>query len=145
MNERVIAQYCKKVGKKLVCGRAQKKRLLGGLAQELTERFGGSPVTKDELLAQVGAPADTAELLQESVTPQERTAFEKKHFRTLIAASVAAFVLLAACSIWYLDCVRSQMPVNYYTEKIVYDASYGTVRETVDPNTIWETKSSFNP
>lgn len=121
MNERVIAQYCKKVGKKLVCGRAKKKRLLGGLAQELTERFGGSPVTKDELLAQVGAPADTAELLQESVTPQERTAFEKKHFRTLIAASVAAFVLLAACSIWYLAVLRNTTPV--YIKREVYGDS----------------------
>ena len=119
----MIAQYCKKVGKKLVCGRAQKKRLLGGLAQELTERFGDSPVTQEELLAQVGAPADTAELLQESVTPEERTAFEKKRFRTIIAASVTAFVLLAACSIWYVALIRSREPF-YYKEYIQINPPY---------------------
>ena len=144
MNERVIAQYCKKVGKKLVCGRAQKKRLLGGLAQELTERFGGSPVTKDELLAQVGAPADTAELLQESVTPEERVAFERKRRRVWITVVVSFLAILMFIEVGYICFWENHIP-TYYKETIFIDSPYGTVQETIDPHTIWETKSSFNP
>ena len=122
MNERVISQYCRSVGRKLKCGRAQRKRLLDGLAQELTEEFAPSPVTQARLIALVGAPASTAEQLQESVGSAERAAFEKKRKWVLIAAIVLVFILLASIPIGYIVYWESYRP-TYYTRTVIVDSN----------------------
>lgn len=118
MNEKMISQYCKQVGKKLVCDRLQKKQLLAGLEQELLEKGYSKTVTWEQLIEQVGLPSAVAEQLQETISPEERAKAQKKNsLRPAILAAIIIFAAITAvfCYINYIQ----KHSIEYRTEEVI--------------------------
>ena len=103
MDEKVIREYCRQVGKHLKCFRKTKAALLAGLREEL-------------LLSQDGKlppPKETAAVLQESVPEKERKTREVL-FRTLFICAVLAVAIILCITILSggADCVVIDPPIG---------------------------------
>lgn len=102
MDEKVIREYCRQVGKHLKCFRKTKAALLAGLREEL-------------LLSEDGKlppPKETAAVLQESVSEAELVKYRKtrKLWTTAIVAIAAILILyIAFIALW------STLPAYQYT------------------------------
>lgn len=75
-NDAVIRQYCRAVGKRLPLPAAQRRQLLAGLREELTESAQDC-TTLDELIARVGTPDEAAQELLSGIAPERVHAYQK--------------------------------------------------------------------
>lgn len=102
MDEKVIREYCRQVGKHLKCFRKTKAALLAGLREEL-------------LLSEDGKlplPKETAAVLQESISEAELAKYQKtrKLWTTAIVAIAAILVLYIIFNV-----VWDSFPVHQFT------------------------------
>ncbi len=104
-----LKQYCRKVGRRLICKRKTKKRLLSGLFAELTEKPADAPLCH--------APEAVAALLQESVSAEEyqQALQRKKRLPYLILFPIA--VILVTFTAIYIHHLSSH-DIAYYTAEI---------------------------
>lgn len=95
-NDAVIRQYCRAVGKRLPLPAAQRRQLLTGLREELTESAQDC-TTLDELIARVGTPDEAAQELLSGIAPERVQTYQKKRrWRYILAA--AMLVLFLGCA-----------------------------------------------
>lgn len=93
-NDAVIRQYCRAVGKRLPLPAAQRRQLLAGLRDELTEAAQDC-ASLDALIAQAGTPDEAAQELLSGITPERVQAYQKKLRRRSLLAAV--LIVLAVC------------------------------------------------
>lgn len=98
------ADYVRQVGRELELPRRRKRALLAGLRQELEERFPGG-ASSETILAQAGAPGETACFLMESVRPEERERHRagKRRWTRCAVAALAVLLAVAIGTVLYLD------------------------------------------
>ena len=112
-NDAVIRQYCRAVGKRLPLPAAQRRQLLTGLREELTESAPDC-TTLDALIAHVGTPDEAAQELLSGIAPERVQAYQKKlHRRYLLAA-----VLIVGCAALIYAQVMMDSSVAYAEEHI---------------------------
>lgn len=93
-NDAVIRQYCRAVGKRLPLPAAQRRQLLTGLWDELTEAAQDC-TSLDALIAQAGTPDEAAQELLSGIAPERVQAYQKKLRRRSLLAAV--LIVLAVC------------------------------------------------
>ena len=93
-NDAVIRQYCRAVGKRLPLPAAQRRQLLAGLREELTEAAQDC-ASLDALIAQAGTPDEAAQELLSGIAPERVQAYQKKLRRRSLLAAV--LIVLAVC------------------------------------------------
>lgn len=99
-NDAVIRQYCRAVGKQLPLPAAQRRQLLAGLRDELTEAAQDC-TTLDELIARVGTPDEAAQELLSGIAPERVQTYQKKRrWRYILAAAMLVLFLCCAALIY---------------------------------------------
>lgn len=93
-NDAVIRQYCRAVGKRLPLPAAQRRQLLAGLRDELTEAAQDC-ASLDALIAQAGTPDEAAQELLSGIAPERVQTYQKKLRRRSLLAAV--LIVLAVC------------------------------------------------
>lgn len=93
-NDAVIRRYCRAVGKRLPLPAAQRRQLLAGLREELTEAAQDC-ASLDALIAQAGTPDEAAQELLSGIAPERVQAYQKKLRRRYLLA--AGLIVLAVC------------------------------------------------
>lgn len=106
-NDAVIRQYCRAVGKRLPLPAAQRRQLLAGLREELTESAQDC-TTLDALIAQAGTPDEAAQELLSGIAPERG--------RYLLAAVL--IVLAVCCAALIYAQVLTDSSVAYAEEHI---------------------------
>ena len=107
-NDAVIRRYCRAVGKRLPLPAAQRRQLLTGLREELTESAQDC-TTLDELIARVGTPDEAAQELLSGIAPERG--------RYLLAAAMLVLFLCCAALIYCQEITDHS--VAYAEEHIV--------------------------
>ena len=99
-NDAVIRQYCRAVGKQLPLPAAQRRQLLAGLRDELTEAAQDC-ASLDALIAQAGTPDEAAQELLSGIAPERVQAYQKKlRRRSLLAAVLIVLAVYCAALIY---------------------------------------------
>lgn len=106
-NDAVIRQYCRAVGKQLPLPAAQRRQLLAGLRDELTEAAQDC-ASLDALIAQAGTPDEAAQELLSGIAPERG--------RYLLAAVL--IVLAVCCAALIYAQVLTDSSVAYAEEHI---------------------------
>lgn len=106
-NDAVIRQYCRAVGKRLPLPAAQRRQLLAGLRDELTEAAQDC-ASLDALIAQAGTPDEAAQELLSGIAPERG--------RYLLAAVL--IVLAVCCAALIYAQVLTDSSVAYAEEHI---------------------------
>lgn len=106
-NDAVIRQYCRAVGKRLPLPAAQRRQLLTGLRDELTEAAQDC-ASLDALIAQAGTPDEAAQELLSGIAPERG--------RYLLAAVL--IVLAVCCAALIYAQVLTDSSVAYAEEHI---------------------------
>ena len=115
-NDAVIRRYCRAVGKRLPLPAAQRRQLLAGLREELTESAQGC-TTLDELIARVGTPDEAAQELLSGIAPERVQAYQKKLHRRYLLAAVLIVVIVCCAALIYAQ-VMMDSSVAYAEEHI---------------------------
>lgn len=97
MEEKTIRRYISIVSHKLICSKATRSKLLGGLRQELSAY---SALSYNDLCAKVGNPEHIAEQLMESVSEAEISATKRNH-QFIIAIALGILIVLLLTLIAY--------------------------------------------
>lgn len=90
MEEKTVRRYVHAVSLKLICSKATRSKLLGGLQQELSAY---SALSYDELCAEVGSPEQTAKQLMESIDETE-IAVSKRNRRFIVTLVMGILIVL---------------------------------------------------
>ena len=106
-NDAVIRRYCRAVGKRLPLPAAQRRQLLAGLRDELTEAAQDC-ASLDALIAQAGTPDEAAQELLSGIAPERG--------RYLLAAVL--IVLAICCAALIYAQVLTDSSVAYAEEHI---------------------------
>lgn len=115
-NDAVIRQYCRAVGKQLPLPAAQRRQLLAGLRDELTEAAQDC-ASLDALIAQAGTPDEAAQELLSGIAPERVQAYQKKLRRRYLLAAVL-IVLAVCCAALIYAQVLTDSSVAYAEEHI---------------------------
>jgi hypothetical protein len=115
-NDAVIRQYCRAVGKQLPLPAAQRRQLLAGLRDELTEAAQDC-ASLDALIAQAGTPDEAAQELLSGITPERVQTYQKKLRRRSLLAAVL-IVLAVCCAALIYAQVLTDSSVAYAEEHI---------------------------
>lgn len=115
-NDAVIRQYCRAVGKQLPLPAAQRRQLLTGLREELTEAAQDC-ASLDALIAQAGMPDEAAQELLSGIAPERVQAYQKKLRRRYLLAAVL-IVLAVCCAALIYAQVMMDSSVAYAEEHI---------------------------
>ena len=115
-NDAVIRQYCRAVGKQLPLPAAQRRQLLAGLRDELTEAAQDC-ASLDALIAQAGTPDEAAQELLSGIAPERVHAYQKKLRRRYLLAAVL-IVLAVCCAALIYAQVLTDSSVAYAEEHI---------------------------
>lgn len=115
-NDAVIRQYCRAVGKRLPLPAAQRRQLLAGLRDELTEAAQDC-ASLDALIAQAGTPDEAAQELLSGIAPERVQAYQKKQRRRYLLAAVL-IVLAVCCAALIYAQVLTDSSVAYAEEHI---------------------------
>ena len=115
-NDAVIRQYCRAVGKQLPLPAAQRRQLLAGLRDELTEAAQDC-ASLDALIAQAGTPDEAAQELLSGITPERVQTYQKKMRRRSLLAAVL-IVLAVCCAALIYAQVLTDSSVAYAEEHI---------------------------
>ena len=116
-NDAVIRQYCRAVGKQLPLPAAQRRQLLTGLREELTESAQDC-TTLDELIARVGTPDEAAQELLSGIAPERVQTYQKKRRRRYILAAAMLVLFLCCAALIYCQEITDHS-VAYAEEHIV--------------------------
>lgn len=111
-----IKKYCRKVGRYLVCLSKTKKRLLGGLEQELWDLPAKEVNSVSGIEARYGSPQKIARELQETVSVDERSkSLRRRKWEKIIIIAAAIFVVVLVCILAdaYADWLWDSHP-DYY-------------------------------
>ena len=115
-NDAVIRQYCRAVGKRLPLPAAQRRQLLAGLRDELTEAAQDC-ASLDALIAQAGTPDEAAQELLSGIAPERVQTYQKKLRRRSLLAAVL-IVLAVCCAALIYAQVFTDSSVAYAEEHI---------------------------
>ena len=115
-NDAVIRQYCRAVGKRLPLPAAQRRQLLAGLRDELTEAAQDC-ASLDALIAQAGTPDEAAQELLSGIAPERVHSYQKKLRRRYLLAAVL-IVLAVCCAALIYAQVLTDSSVAYAEEHI---------------------------
>ena len=115
-NDAVIRQYCRAVGKQLPLPAAQRRQLLAGLREELTEAAQDC-ASLDALIAQAGTPDEAAQELLSGIAPERVQAYQKKLRRRYLLAAVLIVVIVCCAALIYAQ-VLTDSSVAYAEEHI---------------------------
>lgn len=115
-NDAVIRQDCRAVGKRLPLPAAQRRQLLAGLRDELTEAAQDC-ASLDALIAQAGTPDEAAQELLSGIAPERVHAYQKKLRRRYLLAAVL-IVLAVCCAALIYAQVLTDSSVAYAEEHI---------------------------
>ena len=115
-NDAVIRRYCQAVGKRLPLPAAQRRQLLAGLRNELTEAAQDC-ASLDALIAQAGTPDEAAQELLSGIAPERVQAYQKKLRRRSLLAAVL-IVLAVCCAALIYAQVLTDSSVAYAEEHI---------------------------
>ena len=115
-NDAVIRRYCRAVGKQLPLPAAQRRQLLAGLRDELTEAAQDC-ASLDALIAQAGTPDEAAQELLSGITPERVQTYQKKLRRRSLLAAVL-IVLAVCCAALIYAQVLTDSSVAYAEEHI---------------------------
>ena len=115
-NDAVIRQYCRAVGKRLPLPAAQRRQLLAGLRDELTEAAQDC-ASLDALIAQAGTPDEAAQELLSGIAPERVQAYQKKLHRRYLLAAVLIVVIVCCVALIYAQ-VMMDSSVAYAEEHI---------------------------
>lgn len=115
-NDAVIRQYCRAVGKQLPLPAAQRRQLLAGLRDELTEAAQDC-ASLDALIAQAGTPDEAAQELLSGIAPERVQTYQKKLRRRSLLAAVL-IVLAVCCAALIYAQVLTDSSVAYAEEHI---------------------------
>lgn len=116
-NDAVIRRYCRAVGKRLPLPAAQRRQLLAGLRDELTEAAQDC-ASLDALIAQAGTPDEAAQELLSGIAPERVQAYQKKlRWRYILAAAMLVLFLGCAALIYCQEITDHS--VAYAEEHIV--------------------------
>lgn len=115
-NDAVIRRYCRAVGKRLPLPAAQRRQLLTGLREELTESAQDC-TTLDELIARVGTPDEAAQELLSGIAPERVQAYQKQQRGRYLLAAVL-IVLAVCCAALIYAQVLTDSSVAYAEEHI---------------------------
>lgn len=115
-NDAVIRQYCRAVGKRLPLPAAQRRQLLAGLRDELTEAAQDC-TTLDALIAQAGTPDEAAQELLSGIAPERVHAYQKKLRRRYLLAAVLIGLAVCCAALIYAQ-VLTDSSVAYAEEHI---------------------------
>lgn len=115
-NDAVIRQDCRAVGKRLPLPAAQRRQLLAGLRDELTEAAQDC-ASLDALIAQAGTPDEAAQDLLSGIAPERVQAYQKKLRRRYLLAAVL-IVLAVCCAALIYAQVLTDSSVAYAEEHI---------------------------
>lgn len=107
MKNRVIRQYCRRVGRILVCRRTTRRSLLEGLEQELLTTCGPDVKSMAALKAKVGKPERVALELQETVSSTEQAEEVLKIKRASIIVSVISIILILAMLVLFIIVIKT--------------------------------------
>ncbi len=128
------AGYIRQVGRELELPRRRKRTLLAGLRLELEERF-LQDAGPEEILAQVGSPAETARFLMESVQPKERGRHRvrKRWWTRCAVAALAVLLAVAIGMVFWMDAhqivrvkttiTEDPVPIDYSNDLSGFDYS----------------------
>ena len=117
-NDAVIRQYCRAVGKRLPLPAAQRRQLLTGLREELTESAQDC-TTLDELIARVGTPDEAAQELLSGIAPERVHAYQKKRRWQYIKHGCYVKVLVIPEHFCTGDKARKRHVASFDIEKFV--------------------------
>ena len=115
-NDAVIRQYCRAVAKRLPLPAAQRRQLLAGLRDELTEAAQDC-ASLDALIAQAGTPDEAAQELLSGIAPERVQAYQKKLHRRYLLAAVLIVVIVCCAALIYAQ-VMMDSSVAYAEEHI---------------------------
>ena len=115
-NDAVIRRYCRAVGKQLPLPAAQRRQLLTGLWDELTEAAQDC-ASLDALIAQAGTPDEAAQELLSGIAPERVQTYQKKLRRRYLLAAVL-IVLAVCCAALIYAQVLTDSSVAYAEEHI---------------------------
>lgn len=115
-NDAVIRQYCRAVGKRLPLPAAQRRQLLAGLRDELTEAAQDC-ASLDALIAQAGTPDEAAQELLSGIAPERVQAYQKKLRRRYLLAAVLIVLAFCCAALIYAQ-VLTDSSVAYAEEHI---------------------------
>lgn len=115
-NDAVIRQYCRAVGKQLPLPAAQRRQLLAGLRDELTEAAQDC-ASLDALIAQAGTPDEAAQELLSGIAPERVHAYQKKLRRRYLLAAVLTVLAVCCAALIYAQ-VLTDSSVAYAEEHI---------------------------
>lgn len=115
-NDAVIRRYCRAVGKQLPLPAAQRRQLLAGLRDELTEAAQDC-ASLDALIAQAGTPDEAAQELLSGITPERVQAYQKKLRRRYLLAAGLIVVIVCCAALIYAQ-VMMDSSVAYAEEHI---------------------------
>lgn len=121
--------YIRQVGRELELPRWQRRALLDGLRLELEERF-SEKASPEEILTQVGPPAETAHSLLEGVSPEEHERYHIRKRRRL-SCIIAALIVLLAVSIGLVVYVDAHAVTRVHTKIVENSVS---VENSSDPS-----------
>lgn len=107
------AQYLRQVEEGLHCAKAERKRLLAGLKDELEEAAARTPEpAMAELEERFGRPRAVAAELEEALEPGNVARYETVRTRIIRGLAVAcAFAILLAL-FWFVKCQQAQEITN---------------------------------
>ncbi len=118
MNDRIRKQYCRQVGKHLLCSRKTKHLLLQGLGETLEDFPGSNIDTLRDLEAHFGKIPQIAAELQESVSIQEKeNTLKKRKWCTVLA--VCAALCISGLLLWWAFCYFQKAP--YYIVETIQE------------------------
>jgi uncharacterized membrane protein len=134
MTENFCANYVRQVGRELQLPQRKKRKLLDGLKLELEEQF-PEGADQEVLISQVGQPAETAQSLWDSVSPEAQKRYQTTA-RRRVGCVIAALALLLAVTVGlllYLDAtqvtraeisiIQDPVPIDYTNHFNEYHSS----------------------
>lgn len=116
-NDAVLRRYCRAVGKRLPLPAAQRRQLLAGLREELTEAAPDC-AELNALTARFGSPDETAQELLSGIAPERVQAHQKRQRVRYLLAAVLAVLLIGGAALIYAQ-VMTETSVAYAESHIV--------------------------
>lgn len=120
MSRKIIARYCKEVGRLLICLPETRQALLKGLQTELKELPLEYTESHDKLEAHYGKLPQTVLDLQEAVSAGERAiALKQQHRRYLLIGIIAAALILLL--VVFIVLLRYEKPWIIFVGSPIYN------------------------
>ncbi len=97
MKDISVDQYCRKVGKKLICTKETRENLLNGIREELADRKNATEDSMEDIEVVLGNADRMVEILQAEVSKDEVINVRKKRKTMLWSFMGLGFCILILC------------------------------------------------